>query len=396
MSNHEQARQLFLRGLTHFEAQQLEDACNAFEAARVLVPERPSVLQNLGITLSLLGRDEEAIAMLQKAAALEPEHGSCWLHLGLSLQRCTRWPEAAQAFERALALQPDDYALHLTHASCLVRAGQPALALSVHEQAIRLQPEKPAAWTEKGHLLRELGRLTEAAKSYTEALRLGADPALNQYYLAAVSNTASPPPAPRGYVEALFDEYAAEFQSHLVEQLGYCAHRVLCQPLTAAGQHHVEVLDLGCGTGLCAQLLQQHSDAVDGVDISSAMVAQARALGIYRQLAHADLSDYLQIATQRYDLILAADVFIYVGELDGIFARLRHLLKPQGIFAFSLERAHGDGLELLPSLRYAHSEAYLRALADKHDFRIRELIAAPLRYDQQTPVAGLYAYLSLI
>ena len=87
-------------------------------------------------------------------------------------------------------------------------------------------------------------------------------------------------------------------------------------------------------------------------------------------------------------------MFIYVGELGDAFAAVRRALAPGGVFAFSVERAaSGRDLELLPSLRYAHSHAYLERLAGAHGFRVRETFEAPLRDDQSRPVQGLYAYL---
>jgi predicted TPR repeat methyltransferase len=133
---------------------------------------------------------------------------------------------------------------------------------------------------------------------------------------------------------------------------------------------------------------------VDGVDISQRMLDQARALGIYTSLIHADVADYLRGADRRDDLVLAADVFIYVGDLDAVFAGVARVLRPGGWFGFTVERAEDDEeLRLLPSLRYAHSEPYIRLLARAHGLTVQALWRAPLREDQQRPVEGLYVYL---
>jgi len=203
----------------------------------------------------------------------------------------------------------------------------------------------------------------------------------------------APAAAPRRYVEALFDEYAPEFQEHVVGKLGYQGHETLLRPLIAAGRRYGRVLDLGCGSGLCGPLIRPLADAVDGVDLSAAMLEQARRLGVYRHLAHGDLAGFLAGAGDRADLVLAADVFIYVGDLSAVFAAVRRLLAADGCFAFTVEQSADEELKLLPSLRYAHSEAYLRRLAQAHGFTVRELFSAPLRHDQKRPVTGLYAYL---
>lgn len=390
MTDMERAKALFMQGLAQFEAQQLEAACASFAEALALAPGRPSLLQNHGATLFQLGRDVEAIPQLQAAVAADPEHGDSWLYLGLALQRLGRWPDAAAALERAIPLLPDDYALRLACAACHARCSNTTRALTLYDQAIRQQPEAAAAWIDKGNLLRETGLLDAARKCFAEAVRLG-DVEMGAYYLAAVSPGAALPAPPRRYVEMLFDDYAGEFQQHLVEALGYSAHSTLCQPLQ--GRQYSAVLDLGCGTGLCGELMRANAAVIDGVDLSSAMLAQARATGLYRTLAHEDVQAYLESTAERYDLVLAADVFIYVGDLAAVFAGVRRVLAPQGVFAFSVEFASGADLQLLPSLRYAHSEAYVRRLAEAHGLHVKEVVQAPIRKDQQKLVQGLYVYL---
>jgi predicted TPR repeat methyltransferase len=204
----------------------------------------------------------------------------------------------------------------------------------------------------------------------------------------------TPATPPRRYVEALFDDYAADFQSHVLEKLGYRGFEVLLQPLLGTGRRYRHVLDLGCGTGLCGPPIAPQADTIDGVDVSSAMLEQARKLGVYRELIHADLGEFLAATALRPDLILAADVFIYVGDLATIFRSARRILEPGGCLAFTVELAkEGRDIQLLPSLRYAHSEAYIRRLADEARFTDVRISEAPIRHDQATPIMGLYIYL---
>lgn len=120
----------------------------------------------------------------------------------------------------------------------------------------------------------------------------------------------------------------------------------------------------------------------------------SRRLGIYRTLTHADIGEYLQSETIAAGLIVAADVFIYAGELDAVFGSVRRLLGPLGCFTFTAEVCEDQKVRLMPTLRYAHSEAYVRDLAAKHGFNVDRIDQAPLRYDQSRPVVGLYVYLS--
>ncbi|WP_194722281.1 tetratricopeptide repeat protein [Noviherbaspirillum malthae] len=397
----EQARTLFFQGVEHFEAGRLEQARAAFEASLSHAPGRPSVAGNLGITLCHLHRFAEAVPLLELATGADPAYADAWASLGLAQEALGRWPEAVEALEQAIRLSPGQAALQLHKAQCLLRQARVQDALHAFDQCLATAPEFAQAWSARGSLLRELNRLDEAAACFEKALAFGGDAELNGYYLASVRGNAAPsiPPAPpRRYVEGLFDDYASDFQQHVVGQLGYQGYERLLRPLVDAGKTFGRALDLGCGTGLCAPLLRPIAETIDGVDISQAMLEQARRLGIYRELTHADIASYLAVSQEPADLVVAADVFIYVGELAEVFKHVRRLLAPSGRFLFTVEAPEGtqagQDLQLLPSLRYAHSEPYIRKLAQASGFRVDEIACAPIRHDQGRPVEGLYVYLA--
>lgn len=391
----EEARKFFSQGVEHFEGGRLEQARSAFEAALALAPGRPSVLGNLGITLFHLGRLDESVPLLQQATTADPAYADAWTCLALAHAALAQWPQMLDALEKACALSPRQAGLWLQKGQCLLRLGQVEQALQAYDRALAVDAQFADAWSARGSLLREVNQLDEAAACFEKALAFGADLELNNYYLASVRGTSSPPPPPRRYVESLFDDYAADFQSHVVGQLRYQGYERLLRPVIESGRRFHRVLDLGCGTGLCGPLVHPVADILDGVDISSAMLGQARQLGIYRELIHADIGSYLRNAKENADLVVAADVFIYVGDLTDIFQSARRLLNPGGRFAFTVEApTGGEDLQLLPSLRYAHSESYIRKLAEACGFNVDEISRAPIRYDQAQPVEGLYVYLS--
>lgn len=391
----EQAKAFFFEGNALFEQGQLEDAAGRYQAALALVPGRPSILANLGVTLCRLGRWPEAVGLLTQATKADPTHRDAWVALGLSQEALSNWSGAAHALQQGVKLGASTAQIQLSLALCLLRLERPDEALKALDQALALDPTLAEAWSQRGSVLRDAGQYAEAARCFEQALAHGGDETLHRFYLASVrAGEATPAQPPRAYVEALFDEYADDFQSHLIQHLKYQAHETLLAPLRVGGQRFPLVLDLGCGTGLCGQLIRPHADAVDGVDLAQAMVEQARASGAYRRVEQGDLLGFLRSQTEPADLVIAADVFIYVGALDEVFAAVRQRLQPGGCFAFSVELA-GDGqeLQLRPSLRYAHSPAYVERLAQAHGFRVRQTWHAPLREDQRKPVAGLYVLL---
>ncbi len=390
----EQSRALFFEGIAFFERQQYEAARRRFEQALNLTPGRPSIVGNLGITLFHLQRLPQAIPLLQQATAADPGHAEAWTCLGLAHEAQGAWPDMVAALAQAVRLLPQQARLWLSLGMGQLRLGQVGEALTSFDRAVAADPACAPAWSERGNLLRELNRLDESAACFEKALALGGDAELNSYYLASVRSGPVPATPPRRYVEALFDDYAGDFENHLVGQLGYRAHEMLLEPLLKSGRRYRHALDLGCGTGLCGQLVAPVADRVDGIDISAAMLAEARKTGAYRELIHADLGAYLAGTPPSVDLVLAADVFIYVGELTQPLKALRRILEPGGCLAFTVEPpTNGGDLQLLPSLRYAHSAAYVRRVAADHGFRILDLQERPLRHDQKTPVPGLYVYL---
>lgn len=391
----DEARRHFFQGIEHFEAGRLEPARAAFETSLTHAPGRPSVLGNLGITLFHLRRLDEAIPLLQQATAADPAYADAWACLGLAHASLARWQDAVDALDKASKLSPQKADLLVHKGQCQLRLGRAPEALQTFDRAVAADPQHADAWSARGSLLRELHQLDEAARCFEKALALGADPELTGYYLASVKGAATPPPPPRRYVESLFDDYAADFQHHVVKQLRYQGYERLLRPLVDEGRRFRRAVDLGCGTGLCGPLIHPLADVLDGVDISQAMLDQTRQLGIYRDLIHADIGSYLESAQGQIDLVVAADVFIYVGDLANVFRGIRRLLAPGGRFAFTVEApASDDDLQLLPSLRYAHSERYIRRLAEANGFRVDDLARAPIRYDQAKPVEGLYVYLA--
>lgn len=389
----EQARAQFMEGVAHFEARRLNDAHACFEAALALAPGRASVLGNLGITRFHLGRWREAIDTLRQAVKADPDYAEARVCLGLAHEACGEWLEAAEALEQGLPTHDGGPAAWLALGRAQGMLGRTDEALRALDGALERTPDLAEAWSVRGNVLRDLERLDEAAESFQRAIECGADPELHAYYLAATRGEAVAAP-PRQFVERLFDEYSADFDEHLVEQLGYCGHERLLRPLLASGRRWRRVLDLGCGTGLCGALVAPHAEAVDGVDLSAAMLDKARLRGVYRRLAHEDIAAFLAARDEAAELVMAADVFIYVGALEGIFAEVRRVLEPGGCFAFTLEHLDdAQDYRLLTTLRYAHSEAYVRRLATEHGFVVREVSRAPLRADQHDRVDGLYVYL---
>jgi predicted TPR repeat methyltransferase len=385
----EQARDRFLQGLAALERGELESAESEFEAARALMPGRASTLVNLAAVRLALGRPGAALPLLDELLAQEPGHADAWGHRGSALAALGRHAEALTAFDRVLALAPGTPAALFQRASSLQVLGRVEEALAGFAAVTDRAPDAHRAWTQRGGILKDMGRHAEAAHCFRQALAHGGDAELNRFFLASVESGGGPPEAaPRAYVEGLFDSYAEEFDAHLVGKLGYRTPQLLAAMLPA-GEPLGAVLDLGCGTGLMAPLLAARASAIDGVDLSGAMLAKAQALGLYRHLHHADVAEHLERTAERYRLLVAADVLVYVGALDRVLSGATRVLEPGGRMLFSIEEADaGQALQLRSSSRYAHGVEPVRVQAQALGLRLSACTRATLRHDQGRPIAG--------
>ena len=324
--------------------------------------------------------------MLSRARTLAPGNPVIHYRLGLLLSDTGRPAEALDALDMSLSLQSDNARAHNNRGSALQLLGRVSEAEKAFQRALDLSPELELPYVNLGHALEAQGKAREAAALYEKAIARGLDPALFSHYLAAASGKVTER-APDRWVSATFDNFAPTFDAHL-QRLGYNAPQLLA----AMAQSHVaealDVLDLGCGTGLCGLQLAQPKRYLVGIDLSEKMLAQARAHGVYDELHLAELHAWLRgSAAARFDMVIAADVFIYIGALEDLFHEIARSVRPGGWFAFSTEECESGDYTLRPTGRYAQSEAYIRRLAEPAFITVA---ADPtgIRLEMGTPLAG--------
>jgi predicted TPR repeat methyltransferase len=323
--------------------------------------------------------------------------------LGNACQALDRLTEALAAYDSALASNASRADIWCARGAALKKSGRLAAALDSYERALALWPDYLQAELFRAHALRALGRRDAALASYGRAAALGADPADVGFALAALGAAPPPPAAPAGYVKNLFDQYAGHFEPHLVDALGYRTPALLGALLGAhlpPAPRLAAALDLGCGTGLCGPVLRPLATQLAGVDLSRRMLDGAAAGGLYDHLACADIGAFLEGEDAARDLVAAADVLVYFGELDRLFAQVARALRPGGWFTFSCEAledaadafthtaAADAGYAMRPSNRYAHAAPYLAACAAAAGFTTVETRRDVLRRDHDADVIG--------
>lgn len=375
-------------------------------------PNYASAHTNLGNILIVQKRFEDAIAAYRQAIVLRPDEVEACVNLGALLRGLGRLREALEAYRQASERRPESAEIHHRLGLVLAELGQIEEAITAQETALRHAPGHEEATKQLGALLHHVGRIEDARAVLGNAvfqlggtenalallqhwLRLMPDDPVAQHRLAAWFGQDKPARASDAYVTDLFDRYADQFDEHL-QRLDYRAPELIGARLADAlgeGARQLDVLDAGCGTGLCASMLRPYARRLTGVDLSSRMVEKARERGGYDELAVAELTAFLNERPGAYDLIVSADTLVYFGTLETVLAAAAHALRPGGWLAFTAEQiavevAPDDGYRLNRSGRYSHTSEYLERVLAGAGLEARARADATLRQEGNQPVMG--------
>ena len=274
-------------------------------------------------------------------------------------------------------------------------------AADLARQALELAPAFAPAHALLGRALSAQGAGVEAVEALRQALTLEPEDVLGvRVDLARLGALAPGEAITDGYVRALFDDYAPRFDRHLTRSLAYRGPELIADALRRACSKRLRefrfgpTLDLGCGTGLMAQALDGLCSSIEGVDLSPRMLERAGRTRLYDALHEGELVSFLkERRTGEADLVVAADVFVYMAALDGAFREACRVLRREGLFAFTVQAHGGEGFVLGEDARYAHGEAYLGDLAQAAGFATVILEPVSTREDRGVPVPGLLAVL---
>lgn len=276
----------------------------------------------------------------------------------------------------------------------LAAGGDLAGAIAAFSAALALHPKDSAAWRGLGKAQLDLGDHDRARASFAQALAIVPYDRYAAHMLSALSGQADQRTS--GYVADLFDSYADGFDTHLTDTLNYRIPQSIQTLLTPRGPFD-SLLDLGCGTGLVGVALDNIVGSMDGIDIAPKMTRKAHERGLYRYLRTGDILAALASDPELrgpYDLVTAADVFVYIGALDAMFAAIAGILAPGGLFAFSVEDVDGTAVALRSSGRFAHPRPYIAQLAATHGLDLLTEQDHPIRMERDQPIAGTLYLLS--
>lgn len=332
----------------------------AIEAFKALLNENPNNLlahSNLA-SMALIDKDYET-AMFHYQAILSQDLDNYTAHfnLGAIYMALKKWEMAGYHLAIGVRIQPNDPDVHDNYATVLLKLQQQRLAEHHYEIALSLRPEDPIA----------------------------------SFRLAALQGTQPPERAPDVYVQSLFDNYAEHFDYELMEGLQYKVPEALYREASRYffDRWDLDILDLGCGTGLCGPYFSPRSKQLIGIDLSEQMLALAEKKNCYQRLIQGEMTQVVAGFKEAFDLIIAADSLVYLGELAPLFIALYQALKPGGYCLFTVERSLAESpYSLGRSGRYSHRQDYLLEVAKSLGFEVDCHQSIVLRQERGEPVYG--------
>ena len=310
-----------------------------------------------------LSEFNKAISTYEEAISIQPGYVEAYYNLGNLYHQMGELDKAVRNFKKVVALDPDYSKVHPNKTLLVIyffSKGEINNALETLQTWIKSNPDDALLFNMMGGCYLSLREFKMSIQSYEKALELKPDYAIPQHMINSLKGHTSKSP-PKEYVKNLFDDYAERFNDSLVQGLQYKLPFVikdLIQNISSKSKF-AKTIDLGCGTGLSGNGLSEISEHLSGIDISENMISKADELDVYDNLYTGDIVEVLNAVQENFDLFVALDVLIYVGDVESIFKTVHKYSNPESIFVFSTEIQEESGYSLLSSSRYSHSDSYI-------------------------------------
>lgn len=296
-------------------------------------PQNESIIGFFALMMLETGYANQAIKLLEHSIEQIGDRYTFYFDLAGIYKNFVDKEKSITYYKKAIDLNPKCTLSHFLIGKAYMKKNEPDNAIPYLEKSLKIDPNNPEAQ----HLL---------------AIAKGSN-----------LNTAS-----KAYVTKVFDDFADSFEDTLLKNLNYSAPESICNQLKKyISKKDNTIIDLGCGTGLCGPLIKDICKTLKGVDLSQKMLDKASSKNIYHELAHEDICSYLK-KQKHINAIIAADVFIYIGDLRDVFKSSYQALEYGGFFSFSIEKSSQETFKPLVSGRFAHSLNYIRDLASDNNF----------------------------
>ncbi len=415
----------FLMSSIHAQLNEYSDAEQCCLILIKLYPDFPMAHFNLGLAYQKTGKIKKAITSMHDAIQLQPDFIKAHVNLGDLYKTGECYSQAIKAYQSALNIEPQNTEVYKRLAYVYILQENIKEAIKCYQAIVQHTPSDTDTWLLIATMLASNGALKEAETTCTRALEKNKndfrllcefgkilceqDKAIEALDVFQKAKLIEPDDAEinylisefkqdkttlytdkQKYIASVFDNYADTFDSHLSNTLEYRTPQLIHQLALDIYTNPIKlnILDLGCGTGLCGVYFHNIASSLTGVDLSQRMIDKARERNLYSALYKTDIVDALEHSENKYDLVLAADVFVYVGNLSEIITGCKNTLKKGGILIFSVESVEGDSYKLRASGRYGHSTEYIQSLAASNHFSIKATRKTTIRKEGTNAIMG--------
>ena len=410
-------------GTVYYALGKLDEAIQAYHNAIKKYPAYVDAHYNLGLALAKKNRPNEAREVYQHLLSISSDHQAARFHLACIYMQENNIADAMKEFLTIEIAQPYHFETQTNLATCFLKLGQineakkhyaKALelkedtqilfnlgvintqqgdidkAIQFYQQAVLINPDFFAAHNNLAVAFLTKQHMGYALKHFEEAYRIQPNNKALSYTIQMLSQNQPLLSAPPEYVQSLFDAYADHYESHLINALEYKIPELfqnILSGLTSKSQP-IDILDLGAGTGLCGISMKPVAKKLFGVDLSPKMLAVAAEKQIYDELITQDITSYLADKHEQFDLIMAGDVFVYMGQLDTILHLIYNALRDHGLIIFNTEIGTESDFKMNQSGRFSHHKSYIDSLAKKYHFHIRNYQTCLTRMQNNEAVFG--------
>lgn len=384
---------LIEHAIEHHRAGHLAEAEKMYLNLLRLKSNDPDALHFLGLLRAHQGRRAAAIEFIERSVKFTPTNPHAWNNLGNLYLAEDRQDEAEAAYQRATHLNPKMTEAWYNLGILFRRKHKPEDALKSFRNVLDSNPRFSRAYEMLGLLLYRMGKPDLAADIYRKWLEVEPGNPIARHMAAATTGESVPARADDRYVSNLFNSFANSFDEAL-KGLDYAAPRLLADALAQRagfGEGGFDVLDAGCGTGLCGVLLRSSAKRLVGVDLSPGMLAKASARAVYDELNEGELCAFMRSRPAAFDIVNCADTLCYFGALEEAASAARACLRPGGVFAFTLEADPDDSKQayrIQSHGRYAHRANYVADVIAGAGFEAPAMEPVVLRKERAADVIG--------
>ncbi len=388
---------LHFLGVASHQLGDTDDAIELIERSLGLAPDHPDALNNLANILRETGRLEKAEQMYRKVLEFAPEHPETLINMATILRGLKQNDEAVQMIRKAIELHPDNHEAWHNLGNIYRDQKMFEEALTAYKKSDELEPVNEDSSREIAKILYQSGRQQDAINALERLLERQPNDSTARHMLAAFGGSDVPERASDSFVRETFDTFSVSFDEALA-RLEYKAPRLVADrvaDIAGSGKGQLDILDIGCGTGLCGPLVHSHANVLIGVDLSPRMLRKAKHRNVYNELHEAELTEFMRGAGRSFDAVICVDTFVYFGALDEALNAARDILTPGGHLIFTVERhdpaEFESGYRLQHHGRYSHHAEYLATELGNAGFEVVALEEIIPRTEGGEPVPGTLA-----